>query len=80
MIPDSFFYGTGDLFAALLCGCHGNFEMNFEAAVKRAVFGTYEAVARTSHVSKDQWKYGLDLTKTLYDVSRFTLGQKREEV
>ncbi|GHP13273.1 pyridoxal kinase [Lentilactobacillus fungorum] len=78
LIPGHF-YGTGDLFAALLCG-YLNFEMNFEAAVKRAVFGTYEAVARTSHASKDQWKYGLDLTKTLYDVSRFTLGQKREEV
>ncbi|GEP71918.1 phosphomethylpyrimidine kinase [Lentilactobacillus rapi DSM 19907 = JCM 15042] len=73
------FYGTGDLFAALLGG-YLNFEMNFESAVKRAVFGTYEAVVQTNHRPTSDRKYGLDLTKTLYDVARFTLGQNREEV
>lgn len=73
------FYGTVDLFAALLGG-YLNFEMNFEAAVKRAVFGTYEAVVQTNHRPTSDRKYGLDLTKTLYDVARFTLGQNREEV
>ncbi|WP_235803614.1 bifunctional hydroxymethylpyrimidine kinase/phosphomethylpyrimidine kinase [Lentilactobacillus kisonensis] len=78
LIPGHF-YGTGDLFAALLCG-YLAFEMNFEAAVKRAVFGTYEAVVQTNQLPENERKYGLDLTKTLYNVARFTLGQNREEV
>ncbi|WP_225419078.1 bifunctional hydroxymethylpyrimidine kinase/phosphomethylpyrimidine kinase [Lentilactobacillus raoultii] len=72
------FYGTGDLFAALICG-YLNFNIEFESAVQRAVFGTYEAVSKTAQLAVEQRKYGLNLTKTLSDVTKFTLGQKRGE-
>nr|WP_318530062.1 bifunctional hydroxymethylpyrimidine kinase/phosphomethylpyrimidine kinase [Lentilactobacillus hilgardii] len=73
------FYGTGDLFSALLSG-YLNFGVGFESAVQRSVFGTYEAVAQTAKLNVDGRKYGLDLTKTLNDVTKFTLGQKRGEL
>ncbi len=73
------FYGTGDLFAALLCG-YLTYDVEFETAVQRATFGTYEAVARTGQLPLSRRKYGLDLTKTLNDVTKFTLGLKRGEM
>lgn len=72
------FYGTGDLFTALLCG-YLDFGITFESAVQRAVMGTYEAVTRTAKQAPEQRKYGMDLTKTLSDVTKFTLGQRRGE-
>ncbi|MDH5106014.1 PfkB family carbohydrate kinase [Lentilactobacillus diolivorans] len=73
------FYGTGDLFSALLCG-YLNFGVSFETAVQRSVFGVYGAVLRTGQVSENKRKFGLDLTKTLNDVTKFTLGKDREEI
>ncbi|KRM01760.1 pyridoxal kinase [Lentilactobacillus farraginis DSM 18382 = JCM 14108] len=72
------FYGTGDLFSALMTG-YLVFGMTFESAVQRAVSGTYEAVSQTAQLASNRRKYGLNLTKTLNAVTKFTLGQKRGE-
>lgn len=73
------FYGTGDLFSALLIG-YLNFDLDFDSAIQKAVMGVYDAVSLTSHELKGQRKFGLNLTKSLYNVTRFTLEQTGEEV
>ena len=74
-----YFYGTGDLFSALLIG-YLNFQLDFDTAVQKAVIGVYDAVSLTSHAPKNQRKFGLNLTRSLYNIAKFTLGQTGEEV
>ncbi|MGF2385005.1 PfkB family carbohydrate kinase [Lentilactobacillus otakiensis] len=73
------FYGTGDLFSALLIG-YLNFDLDLDTAIQKAVIGVYDAVSLTSHAPKSQRKFGLNLTRSLYNVAKFTLGQTGEEV
>lgn len=73
------FYGTGDLFSALLIG-YLNFNLDFDTAVQKAVIGVYDAVSLTSRAPQHQRKFGLNLTRSLYNVAKFTLGQTGEEV
>lgn len=73
------FYGTGDLFSALLIG-YLNFDLDFDTAVQKAVIGVYDAVSLTTREPQSQRKFGLNLTRSLYNVAKFTLGQTGEEV
>ena len=73
------FYGTGDVFSALLIG-YLNLNLDFDMAIQKSIDGVYEAVRLTSKAPAIQHKFGLNLTKTLYDVAKFTLGQAGEEV
>ncbi|GEL28267.1 pyridoxal kinase [Lentilactobacillus kefiri] len=73
------FYGTGDLFSSLLIG-YLNFDLDFDTAVQKAVIGVYDAVSLTTRAPESQRKFGLNLTRSLYNVAMFTLGQTGEEV
>ncbi len=61
------FYGTGDLFAALLTG-YLTAGLPFNRSVELSQHGTYLAVVKTANQSESLRKFGMSLSATLADI------------
>ncbi len=45
------------------------FDLDFDTAVQKAVIGVYDAVSLTTRAPESQRKFGLNLTRSLYNVA-----------
>lgn len=69
------FYGTGDLFAALLTG-YLQSGATFTEAVQLSQSGTYHAVMDTAQQPSSHRKFGMSLPRVMQEVIEFTKNRK----